>query len=119
MRHISTSAVKDFPETNTGKMLKHVTSSMTHKEQRKFFNTNITRDYDDIFILRKMLMRQEIEKAIENGATQVVILGGGYDIRALFSSEKYKHVTFYELDRGPTRTAKLNAIKLFRKKCCL
>lgn len=110
MKHLSESAVSNFPDTKAGKLLKHITS-LSHEEQRQFVNKQICKDYDDIFLLRKFFIRQEIEKAIENGATQIVVLGGGYDIRALFSSTEHKEVNFYELDRGPTREAKLKGIK--------
>lgn len=53
---------------------------------------------------------QKIEQAIQRGVKQFVILGGGYDIRGLMTAMKHPDVRIYELDRGPTRTCKLEGL---------
>lgn len=67
--------------------------------------------YDELIMLRKLMVRHKIEEAIANNTTQIIILGGGYDIRALITAERHPGVTVYELDRGATRHNKLDCIK--------
>lgn len=79
--------------------------------QTAFFNRAVAPYYEDRIMLRKFMIRDKINIAITNGAKQIVFLGGGYDIRSFISAQEHPEVSFFELDRGTTRDAKINAMK--------
>ncbi len=61
-------------------------------------------------MLRKLMIIQQIDTAIKNGITQIVFIGGGFDIRSFITALMHPDITIYELDRGPTRQSKLNGL---------
>ncbi len=79
--------------------------------QSRFFDRLVSPGYDAHMVGRKKLVRDTIEQAIAEGTQHVIILGAGYDPRALLAARQYPHVTFYELDRGITRQIKLSALQ--------
>jgi methyltransferase (TIGR00027 family) len=63
------------------------------------------------YAMRKLLIEQQVEKAInDEGKRQVVILGGGYDTLALRLHKKYPKVNFFEVDKGLSQLIKKRAI---------
>lgn len=86
-------------------------SSAPYSSQESFFNSVVMPGYDSIILFRKMMIKQRIEAAIARGVKQIVILGGGYDVRALMTAAQYPDVQVYEVDQGATRVGKVNAIK--------
>lgn len=48
---------------------------------------------------RTRFFNEYVERGIENGARQVVLLGGGFDMRAHILADE--NVTFYEVDQAP------------------
>lgn len=79
------------------------------------FADQLFKGCDNMFAVRKVMIKEAIEKAITEGATQIVLLRGGYDGRGLFSSEKYPEVQFFEVDKGPTMEVKKEIISTFQK----
>lgn len=110
-KQIAIPAMEDFPaEVETAQLLKKITSSMTPRAQSSFFNTKVAPSYDELFMVRKFMIRHMISNAIENGAEQIVILRGTYDPRGLITAEN-NDVTVFELEKGITRKNKLKAIQ--------
>ena len=52
-----------------------------------------------------------LQKAAENGATQVVVLGAGFDSRAYRFEKDYPKVTFFEVDHPVTSAYKQKLVK--------
>src|SRR3990167_8959885 len=67
-------------------------SALPYSLQQSFFNNTIANGYDNIIMLRKMMVKNVIEKAIANGKKQIIILGGGYDTRAFIASHQHPDV---------------------------
>lgn len=62
-------------------------------------------------VLRKRFLDDEVRSAIVAGATQVLVVGGGFDTLSLRLAAEYPEVTFLELDHPPTHTSKAEAVK--------
>ena len=62
-------------------------------------------------VLRKSFFDDEVRCAIDDGATQVLVVGGGYDTLCLRLAAKYPAVTFLELDHPPTHREKSQAVE--------
>lgn len=58
------------------------------------------------YLLRKLFIRREVERAIAEGATQVVVLGGGFDTLAWRLATANPAVQFLELDLPSTQATK-------------
>ncbi|MGH9720017.1 MAG: SAM-dependent methyltransferase, partial [Bryobacteraceae bacterium] len=57
-------------------------------------------------IVRTRIIDEQLEKAILAGATQVVILGAGFDSRAYRFRQLLRNVKVFEVDYGPTQEYK-------------
>lgn len=68
--------------------------------------------YDAILGLRKLMIRQWLN---DQKAEQVVVLGDGFDTRALIYGLMHEDVQVYACDRGPTRKLKLEALQALRE----
>lgn len=108
--HICQQAIKSFPTMSMNGFLANSIFISPHAIQTLFFNNVVGQYYEEFILLRKLLIKEKINNAIENGAKQIVFLGGGYDIRAFIGAQEHPDVNFYELDRGITRENKLNAM---------
>ncbi|KTD20990.1 O-Methyltransferase involved in polyketide biosynthesis [Legionella lansingensis] len=86
-------------------------SHMPYSIQQSFFNAVVVPGYDQLIMLRKLMIKNKIESAIEAGVEQIIFLGGGYDIRALVTALIHPDIRVYELDRGPTREHKIKGLK--------
>lgn len=64
--------------------------------------------YDAILGLRKLMIRQWLN---DLKPEQVVVLGDGFDTRALVYGLMHEDVQVYACDRGPTRELKLKALQ--------
>jgi methyltransferase (TIGR00027 family) len=62
-------------------------------------------------VLRKRFMDDEVRGALEEGTTQVLVVGGGYDTLCLRLAARYPEATFLELDHPPTHLEKLRAVE--------
>lgn len=62
----------------------------------------------------KQYIEQQIDRAIAAGCQQVFILNAGLDVTALIKSHEYPDVAFFEMDRGPQRLMKQNALMALR-----
>lgn len=62
-------------------------------------------------VLRKRFFDDEVRDAIDGGATQVLVVGGGYDTLCFRLATKYPEVTFFELDHPPTHREKSRAVE--------
>lgn len=59
---------------------------------------------------RKLYIENKVEAAINSGATQVLVIGGGFDVLATMKHKNHTNVQFFEIDRGPHRDIKQNAL---------
>jgi methyltransferase (TIGR00027 family) len=59
-----------------------------------------------LMLVRTRFIDELMERAIHNGATQLVILGAGFDTRAHRFAELLKDATVYEVDYGATQEYK-------------
>lgn len=62
-------------------------------------------------VLRKRFFDDEVRQAIDEGATQILVVGGGYDTLCFRLAVKYPEVTFLELDHPPTHHEKSRAVE--------
>lgn len=87
-------------------------SYLPYSMQQSFFKYVVFSYYDEIIMLRKLMIKEKIQQAINsNGLEQIVFLGGGYDVRSTMTALSHPDVHVFELDRGPTRENKLKALK--------
>jgi len=59
---------------------------------------------------RKIFMNEQVLAAIEAGATQVLVLGAGFDTLCLRLAPQFPHVQFFEVDHPATSTAKAKGV---------
>lgn len=78
--------------------------------QAKFLECLGVKGFPEHCAMRKLLIEQQVRRAIQQGARQVLILGAGYDVLAIRLCREFPQVRFFELDRGPTRINKLQLI---------
>lgn len=64
--------------------------------------------YDAIIGLRKLMIRQWLQNTQPE---QIVVMGDGFDTRALMFGLMNQHVQVFACDRGPTRELKLSALQ--------
>lgn len=95
--------------------LSETISRAPYYAQQTFFETLIIPAYDSVIMLRKLMIRQKITAAIADGTTQIVNIGGGYDIGMIATLLGNPNVKGFELDRGPTREFKLKGLKTIPK----
>ncbi|HEX4809609.1 MAG TPA: SAM-dependent methyltransferase [Bryobacteraceae bacterium] len=62
-------------------------------------------------LLRTRFIDDALERAIKNGATQVVILGAGFDSRAYRFRDLLKHCKVLEIDAAPTQEYKKRRVQ--------
>jgi methyltransferase (TIGR00027 family) len=66
------------------------------------------------FMLRKRLIESAVIEALSRGASQVVVLGAGFDTLALRLHRSYPSVTFIEIDHAATQRCKCAAVEADR-----
>lgn len=81
-----------------------------YSRQRKIVEDATVRGLDELILLRKLMIKNRIDVAIKEGVQQIVFLGGGYDIRGLITAMQNSSIPVYEIDRGKTRSKKIDAI---------
>jgi methyltransferase (TIGR00027 family) len=64
-----------------------------------------------MMLIRTKFIDEKLEHALEDGATQVVILGAGFDTRAYRLAERLKHVRVFEADSAATQQYKRRRIE--------
>jgi len=86
-------------------------------------STGLTQNYKDasqnpaivlfagLMLWRTRFIDEALERAVENGATQVVILGAGFDTRAYRFGELLKHSKVIEVDAAPTQAYKKRRVQ--------
>lgn len=62
------------------------------------------------YALRKHMLSKQAETSVANGATQLVVLGGGFDDLAVRMSVKYPHVECFEIDVPAMHHHKMNIV---------
>lgn len=85
-------------------------SSCPNRFQRFLLDKLVLPGFDLHMMLRKLMIKNKIHSAIEEGVEQVVFLGGGYDIRAFVSALQFPLVEYFECDRGQTRRIKVGGL---------
>ena len=63
------------------------------------------------FALRKRCITEYVEKAVKNGARQLIVIGGGFDTLSLQIAKKYAAVKVLEIDHPATQSFKLKVLK--------
>lgn len=66
----------------------------------------------EAFAYRKAFCEKQVIDAINEGATQVLVLGAGYDTMGWRLAPKYPEVKFFEIDHPATATLKAKGIKM-------
>jgi O-methyltransferase involved in polyketide biosynthesis len=66
---------------------------------------------DEHLLLRKLMIRQTIERAIGDGATQIVFLGGGFDQRPFHTARLNRDVRVCVIDQDPTLAHIIEALE--------
>jgi methyltransferase (TIGR00027 family) len=60
----------------------------------------------NMMLIRTKFIDEKLEQAIQDGASQFVILGAGFDTRAYRFAEQLKHVRVFEVDSAATQQRK-------------
>ena len=60
----------------------------------------------NMMLIRTKFIDEKLERAIQEGAAQYVILGAGFDTRAYRFAEQLKHVKVFEVDSAATQQRK-------------
>jgi methyltransferase (TIGR00027 family) len=76
------------------------------KEYREALTDRLTAFAVPGMIVRTCFIDEQLEKAVHAGATQVVILGAGFDSRAHRFRQLLRNVKVFEVDYGPTQEYK-------------
>ncbi|MGE3799783.1 MAG: class I SAM-dependent methyltransferase [Candidatus Kapaibacterium sp.] len=63
------------------------------------------------YVLRKRSIEDALRIGIASGATQVVVIGAGFDTLALRLGNEFPHVRFIEIDHPATQEVKRKAVK--------
>jgi methyltransferase (TIGR00027 family) len=86
-------------------------------------STGLTQDYKEasqnpaivlfagLMLWRTRYIDEALERAVKNGAKQVVILGAGFDTRAYRFGELLKHCRVIEVDAAPTQAYKKRRVQ--------
>jgi methyltransferase (TIGR00027 family) len=61
---------------------------------------------------RKIFMQEQVERAIQAGARQVLVLGAGFDTLCLRLAPQHRDVHFFEIDHPATSAAKAKGVAL-------
>jgi len=64
-----------------------------------------------MMLIRTKFIDEKLEQALDKGATQVVILGAGFDTRAYRLAEHLKHVQVFEVDSVATQQYKRRRVE--------
>jgi methyltransferase (TIGR00027 family) len=62
------------------------------------------------FAYRKVFCENSVREAIEKGATQVLVLGAGYDTLGMRLAPQYPNVKFFEIDSPSTAHSKIEGL---------
>lgn len=73
---------------------------------REAMGTDITRASRSTVTARSALTEAEIDSFVENGGTQIVVLGAGYDSFTLRRADLVDRVTVFEVDHPNTQASK-------------
>src|SRR5210317_2233897 len=65
----------------------------------------------EAFAHRKAFCERQVREGIADGATQVLVLGAGYDTLAWRLSPEFEHVNFFEIDEPATARLKAKGIE--------
>jgi methyltransferase (TIGR00027 family) len=68
------------------------------------------------FAARKAFFENETERAIKDGANQVLVLGAGFDLLCYRLSKKYPEVEFFEIDEPLTMNSKIKGLNSMDRK---
>ena len=63
------------------------------------------------YALRKRFLEEAARVAINDGVSQVVVIGAGFDTLALRLHESFPNVTFFEIDHPATQSAKRHVVE--------
>lgn len=63
------------------------------------------------FAFRKQAIARQVNECIQNGFSQLVVIGGGFDRLALDSASRYPHLRCFELDTPGMHAHKLAVIR--------
>jgi methyltransferase (TIGR00027 family) len=67
--------------------------------------------FASLMLWRTRFIDEALQRAVKNGATQVVILGGGFDTRAYRFGELLKHCSVIEVDAASTQAYKKRRVQ--------
>jgi len=65
----------------------------------------------EAFAHRKAFCDRQVRESIDAGATQILVLGAGYDTLGWRMAPEFPHVNFFEIDRPATATLKVKGIE--------
>lgn len=75
----------------------------------EYFETKIPGVFEGVGE-RKIFINEQVLAAIETGATQILVLGAGFDTLCLRLAPQFPHVKFFEVDHPETSAAKAKGI---------
>lgn len=106
-------ALKNLPY-GYGWLLAKVFNNLPPSITMSILNRTLSAGFCQHIALRKLFIEQQVREAIAKGCQHVIQLGAGLDPLLLRLHSEYPEVQFIELDKGPTRNTKLQAINQFK-----
>lgn len=107
--------IKALPK-NLGYAFIKVIQSLPNELQKSLYTKIVTPGFTEHLALRKLMIDQQVQDAVNQGNKQIVVLGAGYDVQSMEWSLKYPEIQIFEIDYGLTHTVKKSCIEHIRKK---
>jgi methyltransferase (TIGR00027 family) len=76
----------------------------------QFFREQMAKGSTLFTLLRKLFIEEEARQALSLGATQLVVLGAGYDPLSMRLQKEFREARFYETDYPATQEVKRRAL---------
>lgn len=75
----------------------------------EYFENKLPGTFEGVGV-RKLFMEEQVLAAIEAGATQVLVMGAGFDTLCLRLAPQFPHIQFFEVDHPATSAAKAKGV---------
>lgn len=102
---------KAFTEHSKDSPAKHFVNWLSPAAARWLVNLMFVPGMVEHYLFRKLWIEGKVVDAIQRGARQVVVLGGGFDTLALRRAKKHSDVEFFEIDLPITQHTKLSILQ--------
>lgn len=97
--------------TTPNKLLFGLISMLPSGLESALLDKIVEQSYGNLLLLRKLMIKQQIDKAIQEGTKQIVFVGAGLDIRGLYTAKSNPAVQIFELEQRSMHQTKREALR--------